>query len=314
MNGRIDAERILDAFLAPESDRLPDRVIDAALADIARTPQRRAPRVPWRFPLMPARFSPTTVAAVALVAVIGAGALIYLNLGNGNDVGGLATPTAPGSPSAAPTPTAGTAAATAPPSWPARPGIPTWTAYTSEVYRITFGYPESWRVEAPATRAWQIGDASDFGPFADVVISPDSDIAVWVFRMAAEPGADISSREGLGAFVCEADASLCQVISDAAEPMCLGEDACLPAVLVHGEGGIFAYFADTETRMVTVVYGRAPGRLPRGGPVRRLDRAAEVDSDDDGRLDAGAGPGAGLGVGSDQSGNASGPRAESSEA
>ena len=53
MNGTVDTERILDAFLAPEADRLPDRVIDAALADIARTPQRRALRVPWRFHYMP---------------------------------------------------------------------------------------------------------------------------------------------------------------------------------------------------------------------------------------------------------------------
>ena len=32
MNARIDTERILDAYLAPEADRLHDRVMDAALA------------------------------------------------------------------------------------------------------------------------------------------------------------------------------------------------------------------------------------------------------------------------------------------
>ena len=78
MNGQIDAERILDAYLAPEADRLPDRVLDAALADIARTPQRRALRVPWRFPNMHALSRATGIAAVALVAVVGAGALFYL--------------------------------------------------------------------------------------------------------------------------------------------------------------------------------------------------------------------------------------------
>jgi hypothetical protein len=35
MSGRADTERILDAFLAPDTDRLPDRVIDAALDEIA---------------------------------------------------------------------------------------------------------------------------------------------------------------------------------------------------------------------------------------------------------------------------------------
>ena len=34
MKARSDTERILDAYLAPEADRLADRVIDAALADI----------------------------------------------------------------------------------------------------------------------------------------------------------------------------------------------------------------------------------------------------------------------------------------
>ena len=77
MNGRSTTERILDVYLAPETDRLPDRVIDAALADISRTPQRRALRVPWRFPTMPALSRATGIAAVALVAVVGAGG-IYL--------------------------------------------------------------------------------------------------------------------------------------------------------------------------------------------------------------------------------------------
>ena len=79
MKARSDTERILDAYLAPEADRLADRVIDAALADIARTPQRRAVRVPWRFPLMPALSRATGVAVVALVAVVGAGTFFYLN-------------------------------------------------------------------------------------------------------------------------------------------------------------------------------------------------------------------------------------------
>ena len=73
MNGQADTERILDAYLAPEADRLPDRVIDAALADIARTPQRRALRVPWRFPPCLLSTRATGIAAVALVAVVGAG-------------------------------------------------------------------------------------------------------------------------------------------------------------------------------------------------------------------------------------------------
>jgi hypothetical protein len=92
MNARTDTERILDAFLAPEGDRLADRVIDAALADIARTPQRRALRVPWRFPTMPTYLRLAAVAAV--VAVVGVGALLFVG-------GGSTVP--PATPSPAPT-------------------------------------------------------------------------------------------------------------------------------------------------------------------------------------------------------------------
>lgn len=106
MKARSDTERILDAYLAPEADRLADRVIDAALADIARTPQRRALRVPWRFPLMPALSRATGVAVVALVAVVGAGTLFYLNAkpdGGGSQGTPLPTATPTPAPTVAPT-------------------------------------------------------------------------------------------------------------------------------------------------------------------------------------------------------------------
>lgn len=106
MKARSDTERILDAYLAPEADRLADRVIDAALADIARTPQRRALRVPWRFPPMPALSRATGVAVVALVAVVGAGTLFYLNSkpdGGGSQGTPLPTATPTPAPTVAPT-------------------------------------------------------------------------------------------------------------------------------------------------------------------------------------------------------------------
>jgi hypothetical protein len=112
MKARSDTERILDAYLAPEADRLADRVIDAALADIARTPQRRALRVPWRFPLMPALSRATGVAVVALVAVVGVGSLFYLNSRPDGD-GSQGTPVPSATP--APAPTVAPSAAVIPP-------------------------------------------------------------------------------------------------------------------------------------------------------------------------------------------------------
>ena len=106
MKARSDTERILDAYLAPEADQLADRVIDAALADIARTSQRRS----W-WPAGRSNRMNTyakliaAAAAVLVVAVVG-----YQLLPSGDDTGGQPTaqpsatttssPTATSSPSA----------------------------------------------------------------------------------------------------------------------------------------------------------------------------------------------------------------------
>jgi hypothetical protein len=201
-----------------------------------------------------------TVVSVLVAAIVA---------GCSGAAGGTPTPTLTAPPAATPA-----AASVAPDS--GAPGIAAWTTYTSAVYGITFGYPEDWHVEASASRTWQVGDPFDFGPFTDSFASPDGDdqVGLWLFRVAAEPGADIGSREGLGAFVCELEASVCQSISDPAEPMCLGKLACLPAVLVPLPEGVLAYFADTETRMVTVIeIGREddfPGAAQYGGSVQLL--------------------------------------------
>ncbi len=151
MTGRTYTERLLDAYLAPEADRLADRVVDAALAQIARTPQRRALRVPWRFPYMPALSRATGIAAVALVAVVGAGGLLYLNAKGPGGPGGSPTPTTAvtPAPSAAPTaaPTPAPTVAAVPPgdlqpgTYVARP-LPAPHASVS----VTFTVPSGWAV------------------------------------------------------------------------------------------------------------------------------------------------------------------------
>lgn len=92
-------ERVLDAFLAPEADRLPDRVVDAALAEIARTPQRLAVRVPWRFPTMsflPASPMARAAAAFAVIAVVVGGSLFLLKPSSSIGPSGSSTATPPG--------------------------------------------------------------------------------------------------------------------------------------------------------------------------------------------------------------------------
>lgn len=259
-------QRIAD-WLEADPTAAPADVLSTVVAALPSIPQaRRGLLAPWRFTQM-TNFMRAT-AGVAIVAIVGVGVLA-LNLGKpggGTQQTPGPTATAAASPAAAPTPSPGPSEAA--------PGIKAFTPYTSAVYGITLGYPNDWRLDSAATRKWQAGDSFDFGPYADVFVSPDGEIGLWVFRVAAESGADIASREGLLAFVCELDASVCQSISDVAEPMCLGRVACLPAVLVPFAEGVHAYFADTETRMVTVVeIGREdsfPGAARYGGSVQLL--------------------------------------------
>jgi hypothetical protein len=152
MNGRIDTERILDAFLAPEADRLADRVIDAALADIARTPQRRAPRVPWGLPTIsiPARLA----AAVAAVIVIVVGGALYL-LSPSNQ--GIAGP----SPVATPSPTV---PPSAPPSVPASPGPSqalTWKTFTAGHSPYRMDVPAGWVHSVPVDNLFEEAQFAD---------------------------------------------------------------------------------------------------------------------------------------------------------
>ena len=97
MTGSLDAERILDAFLAPEADQLPDRVLDAAFTEIARTPQRRALRVPWRFP--PMTNTMRAAAGVAIVAIVAVGVFTLSSRSSGTDAGSVgAGPPSPARP------------------------------------------------------------------------------------------------------------------------------------------------------------------------------------------------------------------------
>lgn len=290
MNGRIDAERILDAFLAPEADRLADRVIDAALADIARTPQRRALRVPWRFHLMPALSRTTAMAAAVLVAVVGAGALLYLTSNRPGGVGSQPTSAPTTAPTAAPT-AAPTPAATPQPTFdPTDPSA--WTMYTSAVYGLTMAYPSDWSVYAPATHKWRPDEPApnDAWPYADVFSNPETvdgdSIGMWVWQLPAPTGSDLGSWEGLEALVldiCDGPGLACPSVAPPT-PMCLGQQECRPAiiVLVGDEQTPSAFFGDPETGVITVFAMGRPDDFPAaaryGGTVALLNAIlAQVD-------------------------------------
>ena len=261
MNRYVDAERILDAFLAPEHDQLADRVLDAAFADIARTPQRRALRAPWRFPLMP-QLLRYAVVAVVLVAVAGVGGALLLTR-SGNLGPGAVAPTPLPNPTAAPT-------ASPAPSEIA-PGISGFTPYTSPVYGLTIGIPDGWTQGERATLKWQEGIDSDATSW-DCFESNQESVAFCVWQQPAGPGADITTRDGLAAWVRANDP---ERDPDGAIQLCVGKTACGPAILLPASGDtIPAYIADPDAGLVTIVLlGRTddfPGTARYGGGVQLL--------------------------------------------
>lgn len=95
MNANHELERRLAGYYASEApSRAPDRVLEATLASIDSTRQRRAVvRPPWRFPIMNS-YAKVAIAAVAVVAI---GAVGLAMLRPGADTGpGVITPSSPG--------------------------------------------------------------------------------------------------------------------------------------------------------------------------------------------------------------------------
>jgi len=101
MTDRRELDRLLGAFFADGTDELADRVIDAALDQIDHTRQRRALRMPRRFPTMT---MPIRLAAAAVIAALAVGGAFYLLKPGQPEVGGASpalTPQVPATSGAA---------------------------------------------------------------------------------------------------------------------------------------------------------------------------------------------------------------------
>ena len=76
MTDQRELDRLLGAYFVDGTDELADRVIDAALDQIDHTDQRRAMRLPRRFPTMT---MPIRIAAAAVIGVLAVGGAYYLS-------------------------------------------------------------------------------------------------------------------------------------------------------------------------------------------------------------------------------------------
>jgi len=115
MSDRVDIEPILDGWLAEGVDILPDHAIEAVLATVEQTSQRRTWRAPWR--------TPNVMTFPRLAAVIGMAAIVALLIGGMSMLGGagplgVVATSSPSTPAASPTATATSAPTTGPSSVP----------------------------------------------------------------------------------------------------------------------------------------------------------------------------------------------------
>jgi hypothetical protein len=262
-------DRAVRDWLDDGSDRTPPAAINAVLLAVTTTPQERDLRIPRRTTQMPTYVR--LAAGIAIVAVVGVGALMYI--GNSPGVGGAPTP------SPTPTPVA-SAAPSAPPSL--APGISGWKPYTSAAYGYTMSYPQGWYVAGRASHKWEPGEpgTEEAAPFWDIFANDDGDGTVMlVAQVPAPAGADLESWDGLHAVHRE----LCDEPTIPGCPadytptsLCSGQQDCAPAILaLNGDDPMpVALIGDPENGVVTVIWiGRVdsfPTAAKYGGTVQLL--------------------------------------------
>lgn len=242
-------EHAVRDWLGDGSDRTPPAAIDAVLLAVRTTPQERDLRVPRRFTFMT---TPMRLAAgFALVAILGLGALTFLNGIPGPGVDATPTPgsTTGPSPSTMPSPTAFVV------------NTSDWISYTSERYGFDIKRPPDWD-EVPAERTWTFAtDAADwtspgqesFVGLAGDVLGPVDGLRVSAWAATVEAGTTLEAwLEGY----CVANGASCPAPLDRAVPVSLDGR---PGFLVLGPADVQAYFL-VDNRVYVVAAWRPEAR------------------------------------------------------
>lgn len=141
MSDRTFERAVLD-WLEDGSNRTPPPAIEAVLLAVRTTPQERGLWLPRRIHLMPALSRATGIAAVALVAAVGTGGLIYLSAGGPGGSAGPATP----APTAQPSPSfSRSQAVETPRTQTVQPFLEPGDDPRDDTIRLTFDLPPSWK-------------------------------------------------------------------------------------------------------------------------------------------------------------------------
>lgn len=213
-------DRAVRDWLEDGSDRTRPAAIDAVLLTIRTTPQERDLRIPRRFNLMPAYLR--LAAAVAVVAIIGFGALSYFGSGPG--------PGGP-SPTSAPSPTSG----------PTAP--PLTKTFESPRYGYTISYPAGWSV----TPAAELIDPEAFaagaeGAWLDTFVPTETDGLLRIASVLVPDG--VNAAEWIADIYLSCEAVCLEGLTEAVvdgQPALIREDNLeREMIVIVGERAYFA--------------------------------------------------------------------------
>ena len=240
-------QRIAD-WLEEDSESAPGAVLPTVLAAFPSIPQRRASRVPWRFPSM-STFAKLAVAAVVVIAV-GTVGIIALQPGGGRTVG-----TAP-SVAPAPTPVA-TPAPTLSPSATAAPSMPPplTERFTSPRNGISISYPAGWRTR-PATQPW----TTSLWPYFDL---PTGDVmhgslgSNLFIALASQPLAGKTGDQWSADILAANDCVPTEPVTIDGASGLVGVECNIAAVVLDGRAYVVVFYTSGDEGWLDEVYDRA---------------------------------------------------------
>jgi hypothetical protein len=253
-------ERAVGTWLESGSDRTPPAAIDAVLLAVKTTPQERDLRIPRRFITMPTYMR--LAAVIAIVAVVGVGALMYSNREPG--IGGQPTPS--------PTPVESPTESPTPSPTVSLLDTSAWVPYASIRYGFSISRPVDW-TEDPAQREWSF--ETDFEPWkhleaTDHFSNASGDVGVSAWSTTVPAGTTVEAW--MEQYCTAQNAGPCTDIHADAVDVLTGDQH--PGRLVFGrESDAMAFILDGQTMYIVAVWrGETdPAVRPYGGARALLE-------------------------------------------